>query len=67
MRGTGLGDRILVSQEVIRMWELWLILAGLIAFFVWAGLKTRGRDNSTGPEGRGDLQRRVGGHGGGNG
>ena len=49
--------------EVVAVSALWIVLALFVLFFAWAGWKLRGRDLSSGPEARGDRDRRTGGYG----
>lgn len=38
----------------------WFVLALIVIILVWAGWKLRNRDWSSGPEARGDHERRTG-------
>jgi len=48
------------------MTVVWIALALLVIFFVWAGWRMRNRDGWSGPDARTDRHRRTGGYDGSN-
>jgi hypothetical protein len=55
------------AREVVAMDPFLIGIALIVLLLAWAGWKLRGRDNSMGPEARGDRDRRTGGFDGSNG